>query len=423
MSDLKIAHFGNMAKSVCQAQIDANDGYVVAKALRDLGVQCDLYVDFPQHVASYPQWEVCDLGEEDIGDPYDCDWKALNHDFTKPYWIKFFYVPTSKGLKPLKLLSMLPMFPAWGIFWAFRMTLRELIWKVRWQSSAHLSKVMDEYDLNICHVPYAIWSQRSQKPYIVFDAGTIRYLRGYYHYPFQQMRMEILEQGYKKANLIFATNIDTFHLFKKLKLYNYVFMPFLIDTDRYKPLEVENPLPYEYVIFHPARQYWREKANYMMIQAFQKFHKEQPDSVLAIVDWSDDRMKTRHLIGKLGLENDVIYLGLMSKARLIQWYNKATVVADQFLLKGMGTTVSESMACGRPTIISTSRECSLEAYGEVPPILFADSSERIFNQLVKCTDKGFRKKVGDESREWVLKHHSPKVVAQKHLEYYEKIAQ
>jgi len=142
--------------------------------------------------------------------------------------------------------------------------------------------------------------------------------------------------------------------------------------------------------------------------------------VLALVDWSDDREKTRHLITKLGLENHVIYLGLMSKPRLIRWYNQATVVADQFLLKGMGTTVSEAMACGKPVIISTSKTMALEAYGDVPPILHADSSERIFNQLMKCTDKGFRKKVGAESREWVLKHHSPEVVAKRHLELYEK---
>lgn len=409
---MKIGMYGNMA----------NDGFVVAKALREMGVDCQLYVGFPQHIASLPQWEVCDLGMKDVGpNPYVPDWEGINNGFEKPDWLHFFNIKTTYRLKPLKLLSLLPAIPAWAMLRSYRYIMRELIWKVRYRPSEFIIETMKQFDVNVCHLPHSIYGERSKKPYIPFDAGAIRYLRGYYMFPYQQIRMSMLEEAYRMAPLIFATNIDTFHLFEKYGLNQTVFMPFLIDTEYYKPLKVENKLPYEYVIFHPARQYWREKANHLMIKAFHKFHKEEPDSVLVIVDWSDDREKTRNLIKKLGLEKDVIYLGLMSKPRLIKWYNRATVVADQFLLKGMGTTVSEAMACGKPVIISTSKEMALKAYGDVPPILHADSSERIFNQLVKCTDKGFRKKVGAESRRWVLKHHSPEVVAKRHLELYEKV--
>ena len=409
---MKVAHFGNMA----------NDAYVVVKALQQRHYDCDLYVETPQHVASFPQWEDCSLTMEEIGkSPYGTDYRLINKDFECPEWLKF--VGPLNTPFSLKTVSRLPAFPGLSILETYRSVLRFAIWKTRNFISPHdFLSIMKDYDVVVTHVPYSQYAMKVKQHYIAFDAGLIRYFRDKSFSMFDQMRMKILEFSYRKASLIMATNIDTFVLYKQIGLTNWKFMPFLINTDRYKPMKVDNPLPYEYVIFHPTRQYWKEKANHLLIQAFAKFHKEQKDSVLVMVNWGDDLKKSKELISKLGLNENVIFSGLMSKPHLIRWFNLATVVADQFILKGAGTTVWESMACSKPTIISLDNKCAMEAYGEVPPRLYGDSVDSILNQLLLCLDKGFREKIGFASREWVLKHHSPDIVAKRHMEAYKGMA-
>jgi len=280
---------------------------------------------------------------------------------------------------------------------------------------------MAKYDLLVAHVGFGMQAYRTNIPYISFDAGAIRYMRAYGAFPFQQMRMKVLEDSYRKAKAIMVTNPDTLDLFRKYKFRNYSFMPFLIDTDRYKPANVNSDLPYEHVILHPTRQHWSEKGNWLAIKAYAKFRKEHPDSILALVDWSVDRKRTRALINKLGLTKNVIYLGLMSKPRLIKWFNKATVMLDQFLLGSYGTNAPECMSCGTPVIMYLSHKHMKETFGAMPPVLNASSTEQIYEKMMLCTDKTFRRKQGELSREWVLDQHSAEVVAQKHLDVYRKV--
>lgn len=386
----------------------AEDGYPIVKALQDRGVDAHLYVTYPNFVCSLPQWELCDLDVDDIGDPYKPDLDVLNKNFAWPEWFHLIDVsPTQPfGFNPTKKPRVLKPL-------GFLTRLLHRGWK--------MLQFMREYELVVSHVPFSIYAQFSKVPYVAFDAGAVRYLRDYFEGAYNRFRMRLLERGYRKAHRILVTNIDTFNLFQRYRLNHTTFMPFMIDTERYKPFKLNGELPYEHVIFQPARQYWKVKGNSLLIHAFNRFHKEYRDSVLVLVDWSFDKDKTRDLVKKLGLEKSVIFLGLMSKPRLIKWYNLATVVADQFVLKGHGTTCCEAMACGKPTVISMATDCSVRAYGEMAPILYADSVEQIYKQLIKCTDANFRKKIGGLSRRWVLKHHSPEVVVEKHLSLYKKL--
>ena len=51
-----------------------NDGYSVCKGLRKLGVDSDLFIERPSHVASLPQWEDGEVDMDILGDPYDPNW-------------------------------------------------------------------------------------------------------------------------------------------------------------------------------------------------------------------------------------------------------------------------------------------------------------------------------------------------------------
>jgi glycosyltransferase involved in cell wall biosynthesis len=376
IKDSKIAHFGNLA----------NDAFPVVQALRNRQIDADLYVYRPAHVCSLPQWEVCDLDINDIGDPYNPNWEALNKSFVQPPWMYVLDFRQGKGIIP-KFSRI------WQVIHAIR-----------------------KYDLVIAHVPFSIYTQFSFKPYISFDAGAIRY------FDKNNLRTKLFKRGYLKANAIIVTNPDTMDLFDKFG-YKYYFVPFLIDTSRYRYEKLSKSLPYEYVFFMPSRQYWIEKGNNLFIEAFSQFHKEYKDSVLAMCEWGPDLYETKALVKKLDIEKSVMWLPLMSKPRLIKWYNLSTVVADQFILGSYGTTAPEAMACEKPVIMYLSEKHNLRAFGELPPVLNAKKKDDILKNMLMCTDSKFRSSVGRLSREWVEKHHSPEVVINRHIFLMSKVIQ
>jgi len=374
--ELKIAHFGNLA----------NDAFPIVQALRKRQINADLYVYRPTHVCNLPQWEVCDLDVNDIGDPYNPDWEVLNKSFVQPPWMQVLIFSQAKDVISKSLR----------------------IWKV--------ISAMRKYDLIIAHYPFTKYAQFSFKPYISFDAGTIRYFKK------NNLGMKFTRRGYSKADAIIVTNPDTMDLFDKFK-YKYYFIPFLIDISRYKYEKPSENLPYEYIFFMPSRQYWMEKGNNLFVEAFSQFHKEYKDSVLVMCEWGPDLYKTKVLVKKLDIEKSVMWLPLMSKPRLIKWYNLSTVIADQFILGSYGTAAPEAMACEKPVIMYISEKHYLRAFGEIPPVLNAKRKDDILEHMLMCTDSKFRIKIGQLSRKWVEKHHSPEVVINHHISVMSNVIQ
>lgn len=413
MSDfdgVKIAHFGNMAE----------DGYPVVKALQERGINAHQYVTYPNFVCGLPQWEYCDLDIDDIGDPFQPNLEVMNRDFISPDWLHTIFL-TRK--------SRFDFLTRWlrGRKRPFHPRLRELLryvkvmrYLAKMGRVKMLTKLMRQYQLVIAHVPFGIYTPYAKVQTIIFDGGAIRYLRGYYKQAYDRYRMRLLETGYRKAFQILVTNPDTLDIFRRYKMHNVTFMPFLIDTERYKPMDVDHRLDCEHVVFVPSRQNWEVKGHHLLMQAFAKFHKEYSDSKLVMVNWGTEVKASKRFVHRLGLDSAVEWVKLMSKPKLIRWYNRATVIADQFILGSYGTSTPEAMACGKSVIMYLSPSHMLETFGEQPPVLNAKTVDDIYSKLILTTDPTFRRKQDKLSRDWVLKHHSPKVVVDLHLKVYEK---
>jgi len=185
------------------------------------------------------------------------------------------------------------------------------------------------------------------------------------------------------------TNPDTFEMFDKQsyldnkKIY---FSPFAIDPNKYRPISNED-LRSKYIkegkddallLFCPARQMWIEKGNDKMIAAFSKFVKNYPNSKFIMVDWSLDEGKSKRLVDDLRISDNIIWIKPVPKNQLIQYYNIADIVLDQFVLGSWGTSTPEAMSCGKPVLMFYKKEFILRAFGEEPPILNSFSEEDIF---------------------------------------------
>ena len=290
------------------------------------------------------------------------------------------------------------------------------------RSRIDLIKMIREYDIVEAHVPYPIYSQFSGIPYITYDAGWIRYL------PYDtSIKGKLARRAYSKGKGIIMTNPDTFEIsdnlpyLDKKKIH---FSPFAIDPNKYRPIpnaDLRSTFVKEgsdeLLLFCPARQMWIEKGNDKMITAFSKFVKVYPNSKFIMVAWSLDEEKSKKLVDEVGISDKVIWIKPVPKNQLIQYYNIADIVLDQFVLGSWGTSTPEAMSCGKPVLIFYKKEYILRAFGEEPPILNSYTEEDILSNLIKLAkDIDFRKELGKKSRDWIMKTHSPSVVAKIHLE-------
>jgi len=380
---MRILILGNMA----------NDGYAVAKELRKMNVDVDLAVNTSDFGMALPEWE--DANFNGPIDPYAIDPTIMNKKWNPPEWIRYFDFLNRAPLRARNLMAKI------GV-------------------RIDLIKLMREYDIVEAHVPFYIYSQFSGVPYVVYDAGAIRfftYRNGMYD--------RLSRRGYKKAGSIMITNPDTFEIIDGLqyidqqKVYA---VPFAIDPEKYKPssaleLREKYATKDDLLLFCPARQIWREKGNDKMIRAFAKFLKAVPNSKFIMVAWSIDEENSKELVNSLGISDKVSWIKPVPKNQLIQYYNAADVILDQFVLGSWGTSTPEAMSCGKPVLMFYKKNFIIRAFGEEPPILNSFTEEEIYSNLMRLAqDKDFRIDMGQKSREWIIRTHSSRVVSSRHLQ-------
>lgn len=374
---MRVAHFGNLA----------NDAFPVVEALTAMGLSAELYIYRPCHVTALPHWELGSFPESVVGNLHDPNLEALDELCPMPDWVHVLDLRrTNPFSTPLKALRIV----------------REI----------------RKFDLIVAHLPFPIYAQFSGRPFVAFDAGAIRYLN------LPGLRMRLMRRAYRKAKCIIVTNPDT--------VFRYSFpndcvekVPFLIDTNRYSPRPSYNyhdTLNADFLVFCPARQYWLEKGNDILIGGFRKFIDGNPriSARLLLAKWGNDLAKSEKLIEDLGLKDFVEWLPLSPKPKLIELYNAVDVVADQFILGSYGTTCPEAMACAKPVIIHLEHSFMLDFFGELAPHLEARTPDQVAERLSQSLDPAFRNRVAKASREWVVRHHAAEIVAKRHLEIYER---
>ena len=369
----------------------ANDGYAVAKALWKMNKDVDLAVNISDFGMALPEWEDGNISTK--SDPYNLSTKDFDNKYLSSRIHYFDFLNKTKRKK--KLLKKI-------------------------KSRLDLIRMIRRYDVVEVHVPYVIYSQFSGIPYVAYDAGWIRY------FPYEDgIRSKLARRGYTKAKGVIITNPDTYEISDKLSYLNQeriYFSPFAIDPNKYHPVE-EKELREKYVnheeifLFAPSRQIWKEKGNDKLIKAFARFVKVFPNSKLVMVAWSVDEERSKNLANSLKISENIYWIKPVPKNELIKYYNAADIILDQFVLGSWGTATPEAMSCQKPVLMYYKEDYINRAFGELPPILNSYTEEDIYSNLVKlASDIDYRISLGKKSREWIIKTHSPDIVAKKHLD-------
>ncbi|MDE1816515.1 MAG: glycosyltransferase family 4 protein [Thaumarchaeota archaeon] len=373
----------------------ANDGYAVAKPMWELNKDVDLGINTSDFGMALPEWEDAHIKNE--VDPYKIERDQLRSTWKAPKRVRYFNFQNKTSWRENFFGKM--------------------------KAYINVIRMIREYDVIETHVPWAIYAQFSGIPYVVYDAGWIRYLQND-----TGIRNKLARRGYSKAKSIIFTNPDTWEIFEKQKYLpqeKIHFVPFAIDHNKYKPAD-STDLRSKYVkeddilLFSPSRQSWAEKGNDKMIRAYARFLKQYPNSKFVIVSWSIDEENSKKLARSLGIIDNIIWIKPVPKIQLIQYYNASDIILDQFVLGSWGTSTPEAMSCGKPVLMFYKKNHILRAFGEEPPILNSPGEEDIYSNLLKLAkDADLRKDLGKKSREWVIKTHSPVLVASKHIQILE----
>jgi len=344
----------------------ANIGYTTAKQMHKMGISADLLME---------------KNPPKIYDPIILD-LSLNNYY--PTWIRFY-----EQNKP--------------------------IWK------NNILKVLRDkkYDFIQAHYDLLAWSYLSRKPYIAQVVGSDLSFVAFTN----TRRGIIYRRAFRKAKVIFFTAPIDQHLLSKLKIKTGIFMPLMWDTSFFQPEKRhDDQFSQKLIIFHPTNLDWKTKGNDILIKGYSNFVVKNPNSILIIANRGPDSTKTHNLVRSLGLEKNVRYVkGPLNHEELKKYYNLSDIVADQFILSGVGGIACETFCCEKPLLINCPEDIYTNLHDENPPAIHAQTASEICKKLELLTDEKIRHKIGKKGREWVVNHHSPEIVAKKMKNVYNMI--
>src|SRR5437867_7377719 len=428
---MKILHVGNIA----------NNAYNNAKFLRRKGVEADVLCYDYTHVMAQPEWE--DAKFEEQPDEFHPRWDQYDlHGFKRPHWFlqeelaRRVPGPRTqwfKGHRRLERVCRDPM--RWVQVFPKYLECRRTGSLPR----PHFMDVLRVYPSRTCFMrwfagydliqayatePIHAWMFAPDRPYVAFEHGTMRDI------PFEDnARGHLLTLAYRKAGKILITNPDVITAAQRLGLTNFQFIPHPVDETKYRPRptllrdQLVNRYQTDLILFAPSRHNWALKGNDLLIRAFARLRKEVGRrAILILSDWGQEVDRSRALIGALELEPFVIWTLPLNKMKLIDYYNAADVVLDQFTLGVFGTVTPEAMACGKPVVLNFNRQVHEWCFPEMPPVLGARTEHEIFERMVEVSeDRGYAAAVGQASREWIVKHHGWELVADRQIAIYREL--
>jgi glycosyltransferase involved in cell wall biosynthesis len=429
--DVKVLHVGNIA----------NNAYNNAKFLRRKGIDAEVLCYDYRHIMAQPEWEDATFsGEVDEHEP---DWSAIEiGGFKRPGWFIQDTLVENGGYRRQRfkgqfrlerLLFSLPTLWSQASATYLRSIKTGSVPPPRLLDFFHFipktkrfQEWFDGYDLIQAYAtePIHAWMFFKGRPYVAFEHGTMREI------PFENNgRGRLLSLAYRQAGKVIITNPDVISAARRLGLKNFLFIPHPVDETKYRPMNT--PLrgrlvdqhQSELILFAPSRHNWALKGNDLLLKAFARCQQAYKGKLLLILsDWGQEVDRSKGLIEALGIGRSVLWTPPLNKMTLIEYYNAADIVLDQFTIGTFGTVTPEAMACGKPVMLYFNREVHEWCYGDMPPVVSAGTEEQIFSELMALLGSRERRlAVGQASREWIVKHHGWELVAERQIAVYREL--
>lgn len=433
---MKVVHIGNVA----------NIAYLTVKFLRRKGIEAEVYVhDRGTTCLACPEWEEGDFDVSTVS-MQDPDWSqvSMKNGWTRPEWVRTVPSSTWHRLPYANKDSFIDQ-----VEWKLNKSLSYRKYRVinaslkrrglpeldfneasrhfdiyRWEQMVADSDIVVAYGAE----PISCLVDYPAKPYIAVDYGTP--LRTMIFGQSGPYNSQLLRASYEMADWVVLTNPDIIEIVKQLGLQNYSFIPHPIDETVYSPgpSKVRAALEAQWgedvvIILAPARHDWGVKGNDKMIRAFGQLVKEHKGPIVFILNrWGQEIQQSEALLHSMGIVDKVVWLPLVNKLQMVEYFRAADIVLDQFNIGTFGLLTPEAMACGKPVIVHFNPSVHTWCFPEMPPVIQAQTPEEIYEQMhMLVRDFQLRGQIGTKSREWIIRYHGWEKIAEAHINLYETI--
>ena len=160
-----------------------------------------------------------------------------------------------------------------------------------------------------------------------------------------------------------------------------------------------------------------------LIEAAQQIIKEYKDVVFVLVGGGPLRNSLAKQMKEKGVLEHFIFLGDVLGDVVSKLYNCADIFALPSIQEGQGIVLLEAQASAKPVV--SFNVCAIKEVvkNEETGLLVKPDSQELANAILKLlSDKALREKMGQAGREFVSKHFSWEICAEKMLQVYKEVA-
>lgn len=269
-------------------------------------------------------------------------------------------------------------------------------------------QALREYEA-VLAVQFPYMAMLSGKPYVVTQMGG----EIWYDASRNDVYGHVQREAYIRAGAFVVSNPWSLAFGRRYGLRNLVYVPFLVDENRYSPgpgmlrSEWQVATGGDFLVLMSSRQDYRFKGSDTAIRGFARFAAGAPGARLVITAWGADRDKAMQMFRELGIADRVHVVPIAGKRRLVDYLRSCDCVLDQLTLGYYGASALEAFACGRPVVMNLNQAQYDALIPEgCAPVCQAATEEEVAAQLERLhADPTWAAAAGDGLRRWFLQTH------------------
>lgn len=217
-----------------------------------------------------------------------------------------------------------------------------------------LKNIIREFRPQIVHAHYAT------------SYGMIGWLAGFHPYvisawgsdlldfPGNGLKKALLKRILRSADLLMATSRTLEKAVLDIDGRKPLVTPFGVDTEIFRPAPVAPVFPEGTFVFGTVKSLEKVYGTETLIRAFALLREKNPQRKMALLLVGDgtQRAALEELAAGLGAEADIRFQGRIDHSEVASWHNRIGVFMNLSLYESFGVSVLESMACGKPVVVS-----------------------------------------------------------------------
>lgn len=228
----------------------------------------------------------------------------------------------------------------------------------------------------------------------------------------------IMATSFNAARFLVLTNPHVVGQCRRLGFRNALYLPFLMDDERYSPghgaarERWEAKLGKGVYVLAAARIDNHVKGNgSQLLEALAEAAKRRPELRFVFLGWGHNAAELQAAIQARGLEKQFWIIPPVGKKRLIDYYRSADIVLDQMVWGYYGATGLEAAAVGKPIVMMLRTEHYAPLYrGDVAPVVNVTGPAEVTEALEGLAkDASRRAALSAETRSWLVRNHGAKV--------------